>query len=328
MTDRMIIGGISAFVLTLIMGYIFIPLLKKIKAGQTILCYLEEHFCKSGTPTMGGLFFVPVAVICFFLFVKGEKTIAKLCVAITVAYLIVGFLDDFIKVKFCKNEGLKPMQKIAFQFVVAIISAIFAFRMGLTHIYIPFTKNLVNVGFWIIPSVVFVFIATTNCVNLTDGLDGLASTVSKNSFIMTAILIVLQTNTLSKNYIVASEYINLSLLLVCFFGALGGFLVFNTNKASVFMGDAGSLALGGLFASVLIFSGNMLYIPLIGIMFVMSGISVIMQVTCYKLTGKRIFLIAPLHHHFQHKGASESKIVFCYGAVTFIVGLLCLLVFL
>lgn len=328
MAERAIITALAAFAISAAAGLIAIPLLRKLKAGQTILHYLKEHYFKSGTPTMGGLFFIPSGVLAFFIFARGERVLAAVVAIITAAYMVVGFLDDFIKVRFGKNEGLTPLQKIVFQLAVAIIAGFFACKMGLTKVYVPFTHKLIELGYFSLPLTVFVFLATTNCVNLTDGLDGLAATVSAYAFSASAILIFLQTSILGSNYVVAGEHENIALLLAAMSGALCGFLLYNTNKASVFMGDTGSLALGGLFASAMIFSGNTLYIPVIGIMFVLSGISVIMQVTCFKLTGKRIFLMSPLHHHFQHKGYGESKIAFGYGAVTAIAGALAILAYL
>lgn len=314
-SKRCLIAFIVSFLLSLIAGKLVIPLLKKMKAGQNILCYLKEHFCKSGTPTMGGLFFLPGAVIVFFCLSLKDKSVATLSSVVALSYMTVGFLDDFIKIRFCRNEGLTPLQKILFQLAVAVISTIFAYRFSLTKVYVPFTDQLIDLGAWFFPLSIFAFVATTNCVNLTDGLDGLAGTVSKYALLGAVVLIFVQT-TFFDVHVVKNEYYNLALFSVAVIGATDGFLIYNTNRASVFMGDTGSLSLGGLFASVMIFSGNALYIPIIGIMFVVSGISVIVQVISYKLTKRRVFLMSPLHHHFQHKGASESKIVFAYGAVT------------
>ncbi|MBQ2717895.1 MAG: phospho-N-acetylmuramoyl-pentapeptide-transferase [Clostridia bacterium] len=326
MIKRIILICIISLAITFIFGLLTIPFLRRLKAKQSILKYLKEHFDKSGTPTMGGLFFVTSIVITFFLLSKGEKVISILSCLVFIGFGIVGFLDDFIKVKFAKNEGLTPMQKTLFLIAVAVISAIFSYRLGLNKLYIPFTKKVIDIGFWYIPLCVFVFLATTNCVNLTDGLDGLASSCSAICFLFSAVLILLQTATVNI-YAKLDEFHNLSYLSISCVGGLLGFLIFNTHKASVFMGDTGSLALGGLFASIMIFSGNALYIPIIGIMFVLSGISVIIQVGYYKLTKKRVFLMAPLHHHFQHKGVSEPKIVFWYSVVTFLAGLVSIITF-
>lgn len=312
---------LSVFLLTVISGKLFIPLLKKLKAKQTILKYVSEHKSKNGTPTMGGLFFLLPASIIFLIFGGFWGRIATVCLVICLAYMAVGFLDDFIKIKFKQNDGLKPYQKIIFQVAVGLLSGIFAYKSGLTEFFIPFTKTKLDLGFFTVFAVAFIFIANTNCVNLTDGLDGLASTTSSVYLILIIILTFFQGG-LAFPYIVSAEYNKIFLLCFCFLGGLLAFLLFNTQKASVFMGDTGSLALGGLLASVSLFTGNGFYIPIFGIMFVVSGVSVILQVFYYKKTKKRIFLMAPFHHHLQMKGISESKISYIYLTVTLIVGVL------
>ena len=180
----------------------------------------------------------------------------------------------------------------------------------------------IDIGWWYIPLCAFVFIAATNSVNLTDGLDGLAAGVTYVYMLSFAVLLALQIKSENISYPVGEEYANIAEFSVCLSGALIGFLLFNTYKAKVFMGDTGSLALGGAVAVTGALSGNILYIPVIGITYVASSISVILQVAYFKRTkGKRLFLMAPLHHHFQHKGYSESKIAFGYKFVTMIAGI-------
>ncbi len=315
--------------LSIILGLIFIPIFKKIKFRQNILSYVEEHKHKNGTATMGGLFFISVALIICVLFVKGENSLTKFSLSICFAYTLVGFLDDFIKIKYKRNLGLRPYQKIIFQVSIAVVCSLYAYRNGLTLLFIPFTKFKINVGAWIIPLVIVVFLATTNTVNLTDGLDGLAGSVSCIYLLFTSLIVALQISNNSQIYLIDTEYYNLIKVSVIFAGAILGFLLFNTYKASVFMGDTGSLGLGGIIASISILTGNMLFILFLGICFVLSGLSVIIQVIYFKITkGKRIFLMAPLHHHFQHKGYSESKIVFAYCLLTTIMGLICICVYL
>ena len=187
---------------------------------------------------------------------------------------------------------------------------------GLKVLRVPFTRLEYDVGWWMMPIGIFIFVATVNSVNLTDGLDGLAGSVSAAFFLCFGVLISLQ-NGNGK----------LSLLSFCLVGALLGYLIFNTNRASLFMGDTGSLSLGGFAASVALFSGNALVIPIAGIMFVLSSISVIIQVIYYKKTGKRVFLMAPIHHHFQEKGYSEGKIAYAYAVLTLMAGASVLLPF-
>ncbi|HIY97641.1 MAG TPA: phospho-N-acetylmuramoyl-pentapeptide-transferase [Candidatus Borkfalkia excrementigallinarum] len=289
-----------------------IPLLKKLNARQYILGYVEEHKSKGGTPTMGGLAFLLAAALCSLLFGLFADKLAAVALTFGLAYMGVGFLDDFLKFRFRRNLGLKAYQKIVFQIVVAVIAGVFCYLNELTVLHIPFTRISFDIGIWIIPLAAFAFVAATNCVNLTDGLDGLAASVSFWYFAALAALIFILSGT---------QALPLARLCLVLCGVLAGYLLFNTNKASVFMGDTGSLGLGGFVASVSAFSGNLLYIAVIGIMFVCSGISVILQVIYYKRTKKRIFLMAPLHHHFQKKDYSESKIVYAYSLVTAAAGL-------
>ena len=310
---------------TILLGFLTIPLLKKLKFGQSILSYVVEHKQKKGTPTMGGLFFIGVGLVLSIIFTKGEKTLTNFSLVVCFAYTTVGFLDDFIKIKFNRNLGLKAYQKIIFQLSIAVVFAVFSYRFKLTLLYLPFSGKSVNIDCWIIPLVIIVFLATTNTVNLTDGLDGLAGSVSFVYLAILSLIMALQITNNKQIYLIDAEYYNLIKTSIIFCGVILGFLYFNTYKAKVFMGDTGSLGLGGIIASISILSGNTLIIPILGICFVLSGLSVILQVVYFKRSGgKRIFLMAPLHHHFQHKGYAESKIVFVYSLITLIVGLVCL----
>lgn len=323
MAKKMIAVYLVSLVLCAFVTKILIVFLKR-RAKQPILKYVTEHFSKSGTPTMGGIGFVIVTSAVFSIS-GGLSVIPSVSLFVFIIYAVIGFCDDLIKIKFGKNEGLTPLQKIIFQSLVALIATVFCLYRGLTNVYLPFTDRLINVGYIFIPFGVFVFLATTNCVNLTDGLDGLAATVSVVTLLSVAVIIVLQTEKLSGYYVDKSEYLSLAVLATSAAGSLSGYLLFNSSKASLFMGDTGSLGLGGLIASVYMFSGNVLYIPIIGIMFVVSGISVIVQVIHFKRTKKRIFLMAPLHHHFQHKGYSECKIAVWYFFITLTAALICIL---
>ncbi|MBR2336839.1 MAG: phospho-N-acetylmuramoyl-pentapeptide-transferase [Clostridia bacterium] len=308
-------------------GYVLIPILRKLKLGQSILNYVTEHNYKSGTPTMGGLIFICSSVASFFIFACGRKYLSLVSLAVGLSYMSVGIIDDYIKIKLKHNKGLGGWQKTFFELVIAIIVAIFAWLRGLTEVNIPFTKLSVDLGIWFIPICILVFLATTNSVNLTDGLDGLAGGVTYIFFMALGVLICLQRRGINANAYYY-EYANLSLFCFSISGAIVGYLLYNTHKASVFMGDTGSLALGGLVAILSIVSGNLLFIPVIGIIYVLSSISVIMQVAYYKKTKKRIFLMAPLHHHFQHKGYDESKIAIAYKLATLFLGLICIISYL
>ncbi len=317
------------FLFSIVVGALFckaiIPLLKKLKFGQTILGYVDNHKIKSGTPTMGGLSFAFAALLIFMIAKNGETRIAVICLVLAFSFLAVGAMDDLIKILSHKNEGLTPVQKICFQASIALIVSCFAYFKGYVDFFIPFKNEFVDLGVFGAIICFFVFLATTNCVNLTDGLDGLAGGVCYVFLLCFYVLIKVQIYVFPENFVLPEECSDVALLCLIQAGALLGYLCFNSYKATVFMGDTGSLYLGGLIASVGILSGNAFFIPLIGIMFVMSGISVIMQVAHYKRTKKRIFLMAPLHHHFEYKGHSESKICFYYKLITLVFGLVCVI---
>lgn len=264
---------------------------------------------------MGGLAFVSATVLASVFFLRDVDRTDVLCIVIALAYMGVGLLDDFLKKKHKENLGLRAWQKFTFQSCIAVLTGIYCFRKGLTQIYLPFSGRSIVIGAWIVPLAVFAFLATVNAVNLTDGLDGLASGVSVPFFLALGILICLEQG---KN-----SFVTLCFALV---GALIAYLLFNTPPASVFMGDTGSLALGGFASAIAVFTGNMLYIAILGCMFVWTTLSVILQVAYFKLTkGKRIFLMSPFHHHLQQKGYSESKISYAYFTATLIAGAVAIL---
>ena len=302
---------LAAFFISLALLLAITPLLRRLKAGQYILGYVKEHKNKSGTPIMGGLAFVCAATIVSLCFCGVNSTTVNLTLVITAGYCLIGFADDFLKIYRKENLGLRPYQKIIFQCAIAAIAAAYCYVNKLTLLNIPFTHITVDISWGIIPLAVFVFLSAVNCVNLTDGLDGLAGGTSLAYLAAFGVMLI-------------GSGSDLGTVSLAMCGALGAFLLFNTNRASVFMGDTGSLALGALISCVSVFSRNALYIPVIGIMFVISGISVIIQVIYYKRTRRRIFLMAPVHHHFQMKGFAESKISYAYFAVTAVAGLLCL----
>lgn len=310
-----------SFVLSYLLGKITIQILKRIKAGQVILGYVSEHKTKGGTPTCGGIFFVLSAVIIYLIFNGIESSVAIVSIAFIVGYMLVGFIDDVIKIKQKRNLGLKAYQKIIFQVSLAIIASFYCYFNGITQLIIPFSSKSIDISWGVFLFIPIVFLATTNCVNLTDGLDGLAGGVCVVYLSIFAIILQLQKGLFAEAYIYSSEYNKMTSLSLCFVGSLLAFLLFNTNKAVVFMGDTGSMALGGLVACLGIFSRNSLIIPILGITFVFSGISVILQVIFFKKTGKRVFLMAPFHHHLQEKGYSECKIAYFYKITTFFCGL-------
>ncbi len=307
--------ALLSFALSLALCAALIPLLKRLGAGQNILSYVKEHKSKGGTPTMGGLAFVLAACISSLCFARGDKPF-WVSLAVGLGYLLVGFLDDLMKKLRGSNLGLKPYQKMGFQLAVAAVAGVYCCLNGLTVLRVPYTDLVFDLGWWMLPFAVFVFVATVNSVNLTDGLDGLAGSVSLVFFFVLGALCALQ-----------GEGNSLPMLSFALSGALAAYLIFNTNRASVFMGDTGSLSLGGFAASCALFSGNALVIPIAGAAFVVSSISVILQVIYYKKTGKRIFLMAPVHHHFQEKGYTEAKIAYVYAVLTAVAGATLLLPF-
>ena len=221
-------AGLIAFALSLVFCMAAIPLLKRAGSGQHILSYVKEHASKEGTPTMGGLAFIPAAVFAALMFSRGADKPYYVALAVGLGYLAVGFLDDLLKLKRGKNLGLRPYQKIIFQFAVAVMASVYCCTEGLTVLRIPYTTLETDIGWWMLPLGVLVFLGTVNGVNLTDGLDGLAGGTCAVFFAALAALIALQGGG------------DLALLCLALCAALAAYLVFNTGKASLFMGDTGS----------------------------------------------------------------------------------------
>lgn len=300
-----------AFLLALILGILLafpiLKLCKKFHLSQTILHYVDKHAGKSGTPTMGGLIFIFAIIFSSVFFLRGQVMGAVLALATMFGYALLGFLDDFIKVKFHKNEGLKPYQKIIGQVGISLVIAVYVYlNIGGK---LEFFGLNIDLGAFIIPFIVFFFVAVTNSVNLIDGLDGLAGGVNSAYFLFFGLILVLLGQT---------EYALISFATV---GALLAFLIVNCFPAKIFMGDTGSLALGGLMASLAVLSSTQLLMPIIGFVFVVTVLSDIVQVLHYKRTHKRVFLMAPLHHHFEKKGVHENRIVLVYILITMVLGL-------
>ena len=306
-----------AFVICLIVGPFIIPMLQKLKFGQVIRGEGPEwHMKKTGTPSMGGIIFilgVTVAVLVF----AGHKD--PIWVVAALAFLgsgLIGFLDDFIKAKKKRNLGLKAWQKASLQLILSIALAIYFGQHVGTSICIPFTTLEWNMGWLYYPFAVLVIMGTSNGTNLTDGLDGLLGSTGLIYFAAFALLFA------SGVFPAGGE-----LLIICsaMVGGLLGFLRFNTYPARTFMGDTGSLAIGGLAAFVALSSKMALWIPIMGGIFLASSLSVILQVGSFKLRGKRIFKMAPLHHHFELLGLPETRIVAMYTIATTVLCLIGLL---
>jgi len=308
---------LSAFALAFITALVVIPLLRKLRAGQTILQYVELHKGKGGTPTIGGVIFILPLLVASFFILNHSTPLSIIIVVSSVGYGLVGLLDDYLKIRGGQNLGLRAYQKILGQGGIALlVSYFFVTANPQGKILLPFFNEYVNLGAIGIFALTFlVLVATTNAVNLTDGLDGLAGSVSVVYFIFLYIIIML--------FGVATEIATLGHIIAIAVGGLLAYLLFNTKKASVFMGDTGSLFLGGLIATLSLFSYLGLAIIFLGIMFVWSAITVIIQVAYFKITkGKRVFLMTPYHHHLEKQGHSEPKIVAIYVTITTLMGVI------
>lgn len=321
--EKIFLAILLAFCVGIFLSPIIIKLASRLKANQQIYEYVDMHCGKKGTPTMGGIIFIVAIIVASIVCFKQNCKLAFISLVVMLCYGIIGFLDDFIKIKLKRNLGLRPYQKIIGQFAIAIIVGFFVYYSNLvgSKIFIPFSTQMIDLKAWIIPFTILVFIATTNSVNLTDGLDGLAGGVGLayiTSFLFIAFVLIGKQNMPSNIYFFEQN----NLLIVCGagVGALLAYLMFNCYPAKIFMGDTGSLALGGLIACVSIFTKQTLLIPILGACFVASSVSVILQVISFKLTKKRIFLMAPLHHHFEKKGVLETRIVVIYIIITSVIG--------
>ena len=295
------------FLIVIILGPIFIPMLARFKFGQTVRDEgPQSHLAKNGTPTMGGVMMI-VAILITGL---TRATISKglivglICI---VGFGFVGFLDDFIKIKMKRSLGLKAYQKIILQFALALYIAYYQYSASpsATQLVIPFTNHIINLGIWYIPFMMIFIIGTVNAVNLTDGLDGLASGVT----LIVSCFFVLFAVSISNS--------DVAILAAATAGACLGFLGFNSYPAKVFMGDTGSMAVGGAVVAFATLTNSPLIIIIVGFIYLAEALSVMIQVTYFKLTnGKRIFKMAPLHHHFEQCGWPETRVVFVFWIVT------------
>jgi len=312
MNYNVVIPVIIAFAISALLGPIVIPFLRRLKIGQTERKELESHLKKNGTPTMGGLMILASIVLTSLFYVKDYPKIIPI-LFMTVGFGIIGFLDDYLKVVLRRSDGLLPWQKMLGQIVVTTIFAVYMVRYSGVELtmLIPFSDGLyLNLGWLAIPLLYVAVIGTVNGVNFTDGLDGLASSVT---VIVATFFSVVAIGTNA-----GIEPITCAVV-----GALLGFLLFNVYPASVFMGDTGSLALGGFVVAAAYMMQMPLFIILVGLIYLVEVLSVMIQVTYFKKTGgKRIFRMAPIHHHFELGGWSETRVVAVFSIVT---ALLCMI---
>ena len=310
--QQLMITVAISFFITIILGPAIIPLLRRLKVGQSIRAEgPKSHYTKSGTPTMGGIIMI-IAILITTLTSGRLNRDLYIIIFATLAFGLIGFIDDFIKVVLKRNLGLKAYQKLIGQIVIATIIAVYQAEVSIygTQILVPFFRVYLDLGVLYVPFIAFVVVATTNSVNLTDGLDGLASGVT--------LIVASFFSLVALNW----GYPSIAAFSGALSGACLGFLRFNAYPAKVFMGDTGSMALGGAVASIAILMNLTLLIPIVGGIYFVEALSVIMQVVSFQLTGKRIFKMSPLHHHFELVGWKETKIVVVFWSVTL---LLCVL---
>lgn len=303
-----IYATIVSCVIALLLGIVVIPALKTFKFGQSIR---EEgpqsHLKKTGIPTMGGIIFIASTIITV-LVVSPEITGGVIVAIITtLGFGLIGLLDDTLKIKRKKNLGLRAYQKLIGQITFAFILVYYAYtnsNIG-SAIHIPYTNIMFDLGIWYIPFMIFVVVAVVNGVNLTDGLDGLSSSVTS----IVGVFFVILTYGLHMT--------DLSIFCGALVGGLLGFLRYNSHPAQVFMGDTGSLALGGAVSAIAILLKMPFIIVIVGIIYVFETLSVVLQVGYFKLTGgKRLFKMAPIHHHFELSGWHETKVVAVFSIIT------------
>lgn len=304
---------ISALIVILL-GPIVIPFLKRLKIGQSIReegpkSHIET---KSGTPTMGGLLIILGTIIATLTSRNYSKEV-MVCLLSMLGFGLVGFLDDYIKVVLKRNLGLSAGQKMLGQLIFAVLLAVYGSRHSVdgTMLIIPFTNIYLDFGYLYIPFTVFAIVGIVNGVNLTDGLDGLNSGVTL--IVMSAFALIANSFSLYN-----SAYNGIVIVAAATAGACLGFLKYNAHPAKIFMGDTGSLALGGVLAAIAVNTSFTLILPIIGGIYIIEVLSVIIQVSYYKKTKKRIFKMAPIHHHFEMCGWKETKIVAVFWLVSVI----------
>ena len=315
MTYEIVIPVIIAFAISALLGPVVIPFLRKLKVGQTERKELESHLKKNGTPTMGGLMILASIIITSLFYVKDYPKIIPI-LFMTVGFGIIGFLDDYLKVVLRRSDGLLAWQKMILQIIVTGVFAVYMVKysgVALTML-IPFSGGkYLDLGWLAIPVLFFAVVGTVNGTNFTDGLDGLASSVT----IMVATFF---------SVVASGTNAGIAPITCAVVGALLGFLLFNVYPASVFMGDTGSLALGGFVVSTAYMMQMPLFILIVGLIYLVEVLSVIIQVTYFKKTGgKRIFRMAPIHHHFELGGWSETRVVAVFSITTAILCLIALL---
>lgn len=303
---ELIKGGAISFILAAVLGFVLIPLLHRLKFGQSIR---DEgpawHQKKSGTPTMGGIIFIIATLCAMLIAVRDVKAIAVMGCALL--FGVIGFADDYIKICKKRNLGLTAAQKFVAQIVAATAFMLFVMVRGENaDILVPFTDFRLDLGIFYLPLNIILMVGIVNSVNLTDGLDGLAGFSSLAVAVFFAFF--------AKN----AGQDGIAVLMAALAGGVAGFLIYNIYPARVFMGDTGSLFLGGIISAAAVYLGFQIMLIICCMVFIFETLSVMIQVTSFKLTGKRVFKMSPIHHHFEMCGFKETKIVFMFTAITVI----------
>ena len=330
-TFRTFISFFSSFLICWIWGPFFIKGLIKKQIGQSVRDDgPESHQKKSGTPTMGGSLILVAMLAPVFLWVDVLNPLVQVAVAVTTLFGLIGFWDDRLKVVYKNSKGLPGKFRLLCEFTIVSLALVYLFSSGALdgYLYFPFVKDFyLNLNWFYIPFGAFVVVGAANAVNLTDGLDGLAIVpvmVAASTFMILSYVaghVAMAEYLMIPSVVGASELVPLCAIVVA---ASLGFLWYNSHPAQVFMGDVGSLSLGGFLGILAILTKHELLLVLLGGVFVVEALSVITQVASYKLTGRRVFRMAPLHHHFELKGYDESKIIVRFWIVSILLAILSL----
>ena len=320
---KSLLGLMLGFVLSLILSVITIPLLKKLHIGQSVSHTINErHLKKEGTPTMGGIIFIlTTLIIMIVLYLRGsiEYSYNLIILLITfLSYALLGFIDDFLKVRYHNNKGIPTLVKLLFQTIIAIIFyIIFRKNGGTPTIEITFLRTSINLGWAYGLFILLVLVGTSNAVNITDGLDGLAGGLSVITFLAYGVI------TWGTTWL--TGYQDIAIFSFVLTGAIMGFLVFNSYPARVFMGDTGSLALGAALATIAILTRHEISLILIGGVFVVETLSSLIQIIAIRKFHKKVFKKAPLHHHFEELGWEEIDIVKLFWTIGFLLSMICVI---
>ena len=330
-TFRSFLAFILATVISIFWGKRFIALMKLKQFGQSIREEgPESHKKKKGTPTFGGVFILGSAFIACLICGNFVSFPFLITLFVTISYFFLGGLDDYLKVLKKNSKGVTARQKLAWQFATALLASFVMIKFEVTdsQIYVPFLKGaVVDIGWWYVPFAAFVIVGSSNALNLTDGLDGLAIGSTITSAATLGLLAYLAGHVELSNYLLIPHVPDVGELLVLVAALIGagvGFLWYNAYPAEIFMGDVGSLSLGGCLGTIAVLTKNELLFVLIGGIFVIEAMSVILQVASFKLRGKRIFKMAPIHHHFELKGWPETKVIVRFWIVSLVFAILAL----